>query len=113
MQATFFIGQIVLLNFKAIISIMDFLKTVLIVLLVFFALRFSWKLAKPYLLKYIARKMGQRFEKSFGANPFGENPFQQSSKAEKEGNIIIDKNTAATNNNSKTVGEYVDFEEVD
>lgn len=113
MQATFFIGQIVLLDFKAIFSNMDFLKTVLIILLVFFALRFSWKLAKPYLLKYIAKKMGQRFEKSFGANPFGENPFQQSSKAEKEGNVTIDRDAPNTKASSKTVGEYVDFEEVE
>ena len=92
---------------------MDFLKTVLIILLVFFALRFSWKLAKPYLFKYIAKKMGQRFEKSFGSNPFGDNPFQQNSKAEKEGKVTIDKDVPNTRTSSKTVGEYVDFEEVD
>lgn len=92
---------------------MDFLKTVLIILLVFFALRFSWKLAKPYLFKYIAKKMGQRFEKTFGANPFGDNPFQQKTKAEKEGKITIEKDAPNTRTSSKTVGEYVDFEEVD
>tara|TARA_R100000988_G_scaffold77198_1_gene41242 strand:- start:30 stop:308 length:279 start_codon:yes stop_codon:yes gene_type:complete len=92
---------------------MDFLKTVLIILLVFFALRFSWKLAKPYLFKYIAKKMGQKFEKSFGANPFGDNPFQQSSKTEKEGNVTIEKDAPTSRKSSKKVGEYVDFEEVD
>lgn len=92
---------------------MEFLKTVLIILLVFFALRFSWKLAKPYLFKYIAKKMGQRFEKMFGANPFGDNAFQQSPKTEKEGKITIDKDAPNTQKGSKTVGEYVDFEEVD
>tara|TARA_A100000171_G_scaffold53136_1_gene77633 strand:+ start:5637 stop:5960 length:324 start_codon:yes stop_codon:yes gene_type:complete len=105
--------HIVLLKFKVTILNMDFLKTVLIVLLVFFALRFSWKLAKPYLFKYIAKKMGQRFEKSFGANPFGENPFQQTQKKEKEGKVTIDRDTPNTRKSSKTVGEYVDFEEVD
>lgn len=92
---------------------MDFLKTVLIILLVYFALRFSWKLAKPYLFKYIAKKMGQRFEQSFGANPFGENPFQQKSQSKKEGNITVDTNVPHARKSSKTVGEYVDFEEVD
>jgi hypothetical protein len=92
---------------------MDFLKTVLIILLVFFALRFSWKLAKPYLFKYIAKKMGERFEKFFGANPFGDTPFQQTSKTEKEGNITIPKDPPNTRKSSNTVGEYVDFEEVD
>jgi len=92
---------------------MDFLKTVLIVLLVFFALRFSWKFAKPYLFKYIAKKMGERFEKSFGANPFGENPFQQTPKTEKEGKVTIDRDTPNAKRSSKVVGEYVDFEEVE
>ncbi|RDK85417.1 DUF4834 family protein [Marinirhabdus gelatinilytica] len=92
---------------------MDFLKTLLIVLLVFFALRFTWKLAKPYLFRYIAKKMGQRFEKSFGANPFGENPFKQHGETEKEGKVTIDRNPRNNPKNSKTVGEYVDYEEVE
>jgi Domain of unknown function (DUF4834) len=106
-------GQVVLLEFKVLYNIMDFLTTVLIILLVFFALRFTWRLAKPYLFKYIAKKMGQRFEKSFGANPFGENPFQQSSKTEKEGKVTIDRDVPNSRRNSKKVGEYVDFEEVE
>ena len=91
---------------------MDFIRTVLIILLVFFALRFSWKLAKPYLMRYIAKKMGERFEKSFGSNPFGDHPFQNNKK-EKEGNVTIDRNAPNTPKSSKKVGEYVDFEEVE
>ncbi|MAM27527.1 MAG: DUF4834 domain-containing protein [Flavobacteriaceae bacterium] len=91
---------------------MDFLKTVLIILLVFFALRFSWKLAKPYLMRYIARKMGERFEKSFGANPFGTNPFE-TQNGEEEGKVTIDRDAPNERRSSKKVGEYVDFEEVE
>ncbi len=60
--------------------------------------------------------MGQRFEKSFGANPFGDSPFQQTTNtknAKKEGKVTIDKDAPNTRKTSKTVGEYVDFEEVD
>ncbi|QIE58607.1 DUF4834 family protein [Rasiella rasia] len=91
---------------------MDFLRTILIVLLVFFALRFSWKLAKPYLMRYIAKKMGERFEKSFGANPFGNNPFGKNTQ-EEEGTITIDRDAPNTRRTSKKVGDYVDFEEVE
>ena len=91
---------------------MDFLKTVLIVLLVFFALRFFWKLAKPYLMRYIAKKMGERFEKSFGSNPFGSNPFEQAKK-QAEGTVTIDHAMPNTRKASQKVGEYVDFEEVE
>ncbi len=57
--------------------------------------------------------MGQKFEKSFGANPFGDNPFQQASKSEKEGKITINRDAPNTKRSSKTVGEYVDYEEVE
>ncbi|MDX1463740.1 MAG: DUF4834 family protein [Marinirhabdus sp.] len=93
---------------------MDFLRTLLIILLVFFALRFIWSLAKPYLMRYIAKKMGERFEKSFGANPFGDSgPFQQSKRRENDGKVTIDRDTPNRSASSKKVGEYVDFEEID
>ncbi len=57
--------------------------------------------------------MGQRFEKTFGANPFGDSPFQQASETKKEGKVTIDKDAPNTRTSSNTVGEYVDFEEVD
>ena len=86
---------------------MDFLKTILIILLVYFALRFTWKLAKPALMRYIAKKMGERFEQSFGGNPFQNKP------TEKEGEITIDRKPPNSKATNQKVGEYVDFEEVD
>ena len=65
-------------------------------------------------MRYIAKKMGERFEKSFGANPFGgNNPFQQTSHPEREGTTTIDRNAPNKRTSSKKVGEYVDFEEVE
>ena len=86
---------------------MAFLKTILIILLVYFALRFTWKLAKPYLMRYIAKKMGERFQQSFGGNPF------EAASRKKEGEVTIENTLSNQKASSKKVGEYVDFEEVE
>ncbi|AFL82259.1 hypothetical protein Aeqsu_2809 [Aequorivita sublithincola DSM 14238] len=85
---------------------MTFLKTILIVLLVYFGLKFLIKLATPYLMRYISKKAGQQFEQFFGNSP-------NANSQEKEGSITIDKNPAQNARSSKKVGEYVEFEEVD
>lgn len=86
---------------------MTFLKTILIVLLVYFGLKFLFKLAKPYIMSYISKKAGQQFEQFFGNNP------NMNTQREPEGSITIDKNPAKNSQTSKKVGEYVEFEEVD
>jgi hypothetical protein len=85
-----------------------FLKTVLIILLVYMGLKFLLKLLKPYLMRYIAKKAGKQFEQAFGANPF-----PQQEAREKEGSISIDKIPTQKRKATSTVGEYVDYEEID
>lgn len=84
-----------------------FLKTILIVLLVYFGLKFLIRLATPYLMRYLSKKAGQQFEKFFGNIP---NPNQHQ---EKEGKISIDKMPPNTSRMNDKVGEYVDYEEVE
>ncbi len=86
---------------------MTFLKTILIVLLVYFALKFLFRLATPYLMRYISKKAGQQFEQFFG------NGTNMNAQREKEGSITIDKNPSQNYHSSKKVGEYVDYEEVE
>ena len=87
----------------------SFLKTVLIILLVYLGLKFLLKLLKPYIFSYMTKKVGKQFEKQFGANPFGaEDP-----KPQKEGSISIDKMPPKKEASGSTVGEYVDYEEID
>ncbi|SRX56029.1 DUF4834 family protein [Aequorivita sp. CIP111184] len=86
---------------------MTFLKTILIILLVYFGLKFLIRLATPYLMRYISKKAGQQFEQFFGNNS------NMNSQREKEGSITIDKNPAQNSQSSKKVGEYVEFEEVE
>lgn len=84
-----------------------FLKTILIVLLVYFGLKFLIRLATPYLMRYISKKAGQKFEEFFNTNtPAG-------SKRQQEGEISIDKMPSRNSRTSKKVGEYVEYEEVE
>lgn len=85
----------------------SFLKTILIVLLVFFGLKFLFRLATPYLMRYISKKAGQKFEEFFNGN-------QPSTAQQKtEGEISIDKMPSQNSRKSKVVGEYVEYEEVE
>ncbi len=88
---------------------MTFLKTLLIILLVYLGLKILFRLAKPYLLRYIAKKAGTHFEKSFG-NFGNQNPNQPN---QNEGEISIDKTPTNKRTSNNKVGEYVDFEEID
>ena len=62
----------------------------------------------PFLLKYFANKMQDRFEQQF--NQHYQNQQHQS---EEEGSVIIDKTNTSNQKKSNNLGEYVDFEEVD
>ncbi|MRT15999.1 DUF4834 family protein [Vitellibacter sp. q18] len=86
---------------------MTFLKTILIVLLIYFGLKIIFRLATPYLMRYISKKAGQQFEQFFG------NATNREPHREKEGTITIEKNAPQHSRSGKKVGEYVDFEEVD
>ena len=86
---------------------MTFLKTILIVLLVYFGLKLLLKWAGPYIMRYVAKKAGKQFEKMFqqAANP--------NNTASEAGKTTIDRNPIGRKKPKTTVGEYVDYEEVE
>jgi hypothetical protein len=85
-----------------------FLKTVLIILLVYLGVKFLFKLLKPYIVRFLMKKAGKQFERSFGANPF-----QEAEPTKKEGSVTIDKMPPKKGKATSTIGEYVDYEEID
>jgi len=85
----------------------SFLKTILVILLVYLGLKFLLRLLSPYIMRFIAKKVAQRFE-----NTFGENPLQQTQKQDQD-EKTIDGSSKKTSTNGKSVGEYIDFEEVE
>jgi hypothetical protein len=85
----------------------SFLKTILIVFLVYVALKYLLKWLAPYLMRFVAKKAAQKFESAFG-----QNPFQQNNEAPQT-EETIDRTTKTPKSNGKVVGEYVDFEELE
>lgn len=85
----------------------SFLKTVLIILLVYLGLKYLLKWLSPYIMRYVARKASQRFEQAFGQHPFQQTPYTDGDDS------TIEKKPKNPKGNGKIVGEYVDFEEID
>ena len=77
-----------------------FFKTILIIVLVYVALRFLIRLLLPYFMRYVAKKAGQKMETAFK----GFNNAQQQRRSDPEPVQEKPRNV---------VGEYIDFEEID
>jgi len=82
------------------------LRTILIILLIYYGIKVLSRLFAPALLKFVAKKAEERFGGQFG-------DFQRQNKPQqKEGEVTIDK-VPNTKSSNKDVGEYVDYEEID
>lgn len=88
---------------------MGLLKTILFILLFYYGFKVLSRLFAPIMLKYLSKKAEQRFGNQFGG--FGKQPQQQ--PKEKEGEISIDKMPNQKKSSNKSVGEYVDYEEIE
>jgi hypothetical protein len=87
---------------------MAFLKTILIILLVYYLLKILVRLFAPKILNYAAKKTESHFKQAFeGFNN------QNTSSEEKVGDVFVDKKTTKKKDDSEKVGEYIDFEELD
>jgi hypothetical protein len=87
---------------------MAFLKTILIILLVYYLLKILVRLFAPKLLNYAAKKTEAHFKQAFEG--FDN---QRTSKEEKVGDVFVNKKTSKKKDDSEKVGEYIDFEELD
>ncbi len=87
---------------------MAFLKTIFIILLVYYLLKILARWFAPKIFSYAAKKTEERFRENFG--DFTD---QHRNDEEQIGDVIIDKKPARKNTDSKKVGEYIEFEELD
>lgn len=87
---------------------MAFLKTILIILLVYFGLKILLKMFAPKIMGYAAKKTEQHFRERFGdfTNTHQRQPTT-------EGEVVIEKKPDKGRQSKGTVGEYIDFEEID
>jgi len=87
---------------------MAFLKTILIILLVYYLLKILARWFAPKIFNYAAKKTEERFREKFEGFTN-----QHKSNEEQIGDIIIDKKATKQNTTSNKVGEYIEFEELD
>ena len=88
-------------------SIVGLLKTLLIVLLVYFGFKSLARLFAPFLLRFVAKKAEQRFGGNFRTQDY------RSQQYAKEGETTIDKVPNQKKQSANEVGEYIDFEEIE
>jgi len=87
---------------------MGFITTILIILLVYYAIKILLKIFAPKILNYAGKKAEKHFREKFeGFDP------QRQTKTPDEGDVIIKSKTSKNPKSSKKVGEYIDFEEID
>ncbi|MCG7501434.1 DUF4834 family protein [Tenacibaculum sp. Mcav3-52] len=83
----------------------NFLKTILIILLVYYVIKFLAKLFGPYLIKKAVDKVQKKAAQQYRNQ-------QQASDVE-VGKTVIDKKPSNSKESNNSVGEYVDYEEID
>jgi len=88
-------------------SIPGFVRTILIIVLVWYGIKILSRIFAPLLMRYVSKKAQEKFGQQFGQQ---QKPPQS---REKEGEISIDKTPNANKASNKNVGEYVDYEEID
>ncbi len=81
------------------------LKTLFIILLVYFGFKYLVRLVGPFLVKKAAETIKKKAEQQYGN--------QQPKSTVKEGETTIDKAPDNSQQGKNSVGEYVDFEEID
>lgn len=84
----------------------NFFRTILIILLVIYGLRFLARFVLPLLLKRAVNKAQERAQNRYDNSSYEKQP--------NVGETIIDKKPKTTNQSqANDIGEYVDYEEVD
>jgi hypothetical protein len=81
------------------------LKTLFIILLVYLGFKYLLRLFGPFLVKKAAETIKKKAEQQYG--------HQQPKSTVKEGETTIDKAPDNSQQGKNSVGEYVDFEEIE
>ncbi|MDO1500507.1 DUF4834 family protein [Winogradskyella maritima] len=92
-------------------SVYGFVRTILIILLIYFGVKILARLFAPILLKFAAKKVEKRFGQQFEG--FKQQQQRQQQPKTKVGETVIDKVPQQKSSSTKNVGEYIDYEEID
>ncbi len=87
---------------------MGFLRTILIIVLLYYLLKILGRLFAPQLFRYAAKKTEKHFRERFG----GFADFD-TAKSNQEGDVIIKEKPSKKSSSNEKVGDYIDFEEIE
>ena len=89
------------------------IKTLLIILFFYYGFKVLVKLLAPFLMRYAAKKIQDKFKDQMGQQMRGSG-FGQQDNPKKEGEVHVrSKKSTQYKINSDSVGDYVDFEEIE
>lgn len=90
-------------------NLTGFIKTVCYIILFYYAFKFLAKLFLPVLVKKVVQKAEQNFQQHYTHQNQQQSQYQNSNKDE----IIYDTAKSTKPRETKKVGEYVDYEEIE
>jgi hypothetical protein len=99
-------GEIYLIMQEA--SVLGFIKTLFYIMAFYYILRFVVRLFFPFLVKKVVAKASENFQQQY-QQPQG-NSWKTTNNTDE---IIIDTANAKKSRETKKVGDYVDYEEID
>ncbi len=82
-----------------------FLRTILIIILIYYGLKFVGKLLFPIFFQKMVKNVEKKVREQQG--------YQDSQNNVKEGETTIDRKPTQNKESNNNVGEYIDYEEVD
>ncbi len=95
------------------------IKTLLIIAFIYYAWKFVWRFIGPFIAKSAMSKIQKKMEEQMRQAAGGQSGYQQSHSStfdkKDEGRVTLEKKktTKQQKMSTKSMGEYVDFEEVD
>jgi uncharacterized membrane protein (DUF106 family) len=92
------------MNILVILYIVGFLRTLLVIALIYFAIRLFTRYILPYIVENKVKEMQQKLN---------EQKKQQERAGRREGDVTIEYDKKQNNSRNKNDGEYVDFEEIE
>ena len=92
---------------------MGLIKTLLIVLFFYYGFKVLARMVAPFLMRYAAKKIQDKFKDQMGQHERNSG-FGQQDNPKKEGEVHVrSKKSSQDKINSDSVGDYVDFEEIE
>ena len=90
------------------------IKTILYILFFYYGFKVIARLLAPLLMRYAAKKVQEKFKDQMGQHGAGFDFGQKQQKSKKEGEVHVKSKIKSQEKiNTESIGDYVDFEEVE